>query len=423
MADADEIITQAKEELERERELLRPVAEFFHDHEGEMFERYEAVDALIEADGIPSTDERLLHKVTNNLASDSVDPVQSVVTDDGKYIGVIEYDEHDYWYEYVESDDVRGRQNVGICAQCVKEAENDADVAKGIGTTKELAQRVRSHYRDEHTESPDNVSTGATLVSGTTIGGNTAIHTGNDGVGSNLDADTARGTDSSGLVRPGVTYEVSDESGLVLKQFTQPCVVAFGVDTDSNSSVWTTDEFANSIYEHRQDGTVLSKFSSPSDNPRGIEFDSNDSIWHADYTSGSVYQLDKSGGIQQGFSSPAGTATGVGLDGAESIWHTDSGADSIYKLDKSGSIQKTIASPDLTVQGITVDSEGCLWHISNGGSTGYKTLTTGRVLKSFNVPDSDSGGLGSENDCLWTASDSADSIYKLLSDALSLTQG
>lgn len=211
MADAQDIIEQAKAEKERERELLRDVAEFFHEHEGELFERYEAVSKLTEADSISSDDERLLHRVVGNLAADRVDPVQNVVKDDAKYIGVIEYAEHDYWYEYVEHDDVHGRVNVGVCAQCVQDADNDAQVAKGVGTTEELSEKIRDHYDAEHSEDPESVETGATLVAGTTIAGNSAIHSANDGVGSGLDADLYRGGGISNLVRPGINYSISED--------------------------------------------------------------------------------------------------------------------------------------------------------------------------------------------------------------------
>lgn len=216
MVDAQVILDQAKEQREEKQELLRPVAEFFHDHEGELFERYEAVEALVADDSISSSDERILHRVVGNLASDRVDPVQNVVRDDAKYVGVLDYAEHDYWYEYTEVNDVHGRMNVGVCAQCVQEANNDAQVARGCGTTEELSERIRDHYEEEHSEEPESIETGATLVSGTTIAGNTVIHSGNDGQGSGLDADTFRNTEATGLVRTGVNYSIIESGGNII---------------------------------------------------------------------------------------------------------------------------------------------------------------------------------------------------------------
>jgi hypothetical protein len=258
MVDAEQIIEQAEAEREKMQSLLRPVAEFFHSHEGELFERYEAVDALVADESIPSDDERALHKVVGNLAADRVDPVQNVVRGSDKYVGVLEYEEHDFWYEYVEVDDVHGRMNVGVCAQCVKEADSDAEVAKGVGTTEELDERIREHYSDEHSESPSEIETGATLVSGTTIAGNEAIHSGNNGAGSGLDADTVQGNDSTVFVNFGNTY------------------------SKSTTSV----------------ASVLSQFASPSSSPRGIGLDSSDSLWHADDDATSIYQLTISEKIQ-----------------------------------------------------------------------------------------------------------------------------
>lgn len=215
MVQAEEIIEQAEEEREEMQSLLRPVAEFFHSHEGELFERYEAVSKLVADESIPSDDERTLHRVVGNLSADRVDPVQNVVRDSAKYVGVLEYEEHDFWYEYVEVDDVHGRMNVGVCAQCVKEADSDAEVAKGIGTTEELDEKIREHYSAEHNESPSEIQTGATLLSGTTVSGNAVIHSANDGLGSGLDVDTIRGKDFSSFVKFGNLYSKTESGGQI----------------------------------------------------------------------------------------------------------------------------------------------------------------------------------------------------------------
>jgi hypothetical protein len=321
MVDAEQIIEGAEDQRQEKQDLLRPVAEFFHDHEGELFERYEAVSKLTTADSVPSSDKRTLHQVVGNLAADRVDPVQNVVRDSAKYVGVIDYGEHDYWYEYVEVDDVRGRQNVGVCAKCVKEADNDAQVAKGIGTTEELADRIEDHYSDEHSESPESVETGATLVSGTTIAGNNAIHSANDGVGSGLDADTFRGREP----------DFSQDAGGVQSQFASPSNYPRGIGLDSSDCIWNSDNNAGSIYEINQTGTVQSGFASPSSDPCGVGLDSSDCIWHAD-DSASIYEINQTGTVQSQFASPSSNPRGVGLDSGDCIWNADNNADSIYEI-------------------------------------------------------------------------------------------
>jgi len=57
----------------------------------------------------------------------------------------------------------------------------------------ELVAGIHQHYEQAHDSVPEDVETGATLASGTTIGGNSAFHQGNDGSGSGLTADTLRG--------------------------------------------------------------------------------------------------------------------------------------------------------------------------------------------------------------------------------------
>src|SRR6056297_1411955 len=100
----------------------------------------------------------------------------------------------------------------------------------------------------------DEVSTGATLTSGTTVGGNEVYHLGNDGQGSGLDAEFVQG---SAPIQTGVPY------------------------------VWETVSESTG-----NQGAILSQFASPSSSPQGIGLDSSDSIWHADSNPDFIYQLD-----------------------------------------------------------------------------------------------------------------------------------
>jgi hypothetical protein len=90
----------------------------------------------------------------------------------------------------------------------VTQAESDAEVAHataGEGTVPaeaawgELCATVEDHYAAEHDVEPSEVKVGASLASGTTISGNTAFHSGNDGVGSGLDADSLEGKEPGDL--------------------------------------------------------------------------------------------------------------------------------------------------------------------------------------------------------------------------------
>jgi len=418
MVQAEQIIEQASAEREEMQSLLRPVAEFFHEHEGELFEKYEALEELAQADSVPSEDERLLGRVMGNLAADRVDPVQSIVRDSDKYIGVVEYAEHDYWYEYVEVDDVHGRMNVGVCAKCVSEASSDANVAKGVGTTEELSERIEAHYSAEHNASVEEVSTGATLVSGTTIAGNSAIHSGNDGVGSGLDADTYRG--STNVLVEGEAYaETIAAAGATLSQFASPSGSPQGIGLDSSDSIWNADFSAESIYQLDQSGATLSQFASPSGIPTGIGLDSSDSIWHADRLADSIYQLDQSGATLSQFASPSGFPQGIGLDSSDSIWHSDDtfDDDSIYQLDQSGATLSQFASPSSIPRGIGLDSSDSIWHADASAKSIYQLDQSGATLSQFASPSSNPTGIGLDSsDSIWHADFSADSIYQLTSN-------
>ncbi|MFB6207985.1 MAG: hypothetical protein ABEJ69_01405 [Candidatus Nanohaloarchaea archaeon] len=420
--DADKVIQKAEKQREAREELLRPAAEFFHEHEGKLFERYEAVEELekhleeedvLPLEGYEGDTERLLHRVIANLASDRVDPVQNVVRENAKYVGVLDYAEHDFWYEYVEVDDVHGRMNVGVCAQCVKEADNDAQVAKGVGTTEELESKIRQHYDDEHSESPESVETGATLVSGTTIAGNTAIHSGNDGVGSGLNADTFRGTEASKFVRTGVNYVISEPFGLVQSKFASPSNRPYGLGVDSTDCIWNADVGASSIYELNQSGTVLSKIASPSGGPTGVGIDSTDCIWNADNGANSIYELNQSGTVQSGFASPSSAPDGVDADSSDCIWNADNASNSIYELNQSGTVQSGFASPSSAPQGLGVGSGDCIWNADYNDSI-YQLDQSGTVTSKFTTPSSGGFGVGLDSsDCIWHANRLADSIYKI----------
>jgi len=270
----------------------------------------------------------------------------------------------------------------------------------------------------------DEVTTGATLDTNTTVGGNTAFHLGNDGQGSGLDAETVDGSDvavtgdnwtltkesdalgtvKSGFASPGVPYGVGvaqfgniwhgtfedciyelSESGDVLTQFASPCGRPFGVGLDSSDSLWVTTSNTDSIHELTQSGNDLGGFSSPSQAPYGVGVDSNDCIWNTDATSAtpSIYQLTQQGNIEGQFASPSEEPRGIDFDSSDCLW-VGINSTSIYKMNKSGTIQTQFKTPSNLVQGVGVDGSDSLWVASNGSDSIYE-ITSGSETYSLNT--------------------------------------
>jgi hypothetical protein len=205
--DATEIIDEADEQLGEWQEYLRPAAEYFHENEGKLFERREALDAICTKLNI---EKRLAQSVVSGLVGDTVDPVIQVPKEGSRYVGVVEYEEFDGAYGYVSFHDSLGKRRRVICQKCVNEATVDTEVTHATAgdpkgsfgksaSYEELVAGIHEHYDNAHDVVPSDIETGASLASGTTIGGNTAFHAGNDGDGSGLDADTVDGNEASNL--------------------------------------------------------------------------------------------------------------------------------------------------------------------------------------------------------------------------------
>jgi len=210
--DPDEILTGAETELQEVQDSIRAAANWFHEHEGKMFERREAVDLLQEHLDVR---EKLAQRLVSNLVSDTVDPVVQATNDSGRFVGVVEYDEYDGVYTYLDYHDVFGKRKRAVCVQCVKEAtvdtevthatENDPNGSFSSGASYEqLVTAVHNHYEQEHNVVPQDVETGASLATNTTIGGNTAFHQGNENL---INADEVDGYD--------VQKNGSDTSGVI----------------------------------------------------------------------------------------------------------------------------------------------------------------------------------------------------------------
>jgi len=220
MKDANTIIEESVSQRKEVYSHLREAADFFHEHEGTFFERGEAIAQL--SDEL-SIEQDIAGQVIAELVGDIVDPVVLSAVDGEKYVGVVEFEEFDGAYGYVDYHDVRGPDKRVVCQQCVNEASLDTQVAHATagdpsGTVAsgadydELLDIVHEHYADSHEVVPKDVSTGATLASGTTIGGNESWHAGNDGSGSGLDADVLQGNDPSSFASDNHGNEAHAES-------------------------------------------------------------------------------------------------------------------------------------------------------------------------------------------------------------------
>lgn len=198
---ATEVLDTAEAEQSRIYDHIRDAADWFHDHEGEMFERDEARDRL--ADDI-NVDDDVAQSLIAELVGDTVDPIVQARANGIKYVGVAEFKEFEGAYGYLDYDDVMGKRKRVVCQQCVNEAEYDNQVTHATAgdpngtfgsndSYSDLLEGVHDHYEDAHSVIPSEVKTGASLASGTTIGGNTSWHAGNDGGSSGLDADTVDG--------------------------------------------------------------------------------------------------------------------------------------------------------------------------------------------------------------------------------------
>jgi len=174
--------------------MTREIATWFHDSVGELFTEEET----------PFSREEI-----TQLINDSVEPVQQLNVDGERYYGILSYDEYDGWYEYTRWDDTIGELSVGVCAACVKECDSADAVARTLGEETDTARhKFDQHYEEAHDARPSEVTTGATLLSGTTINGNEAIHVGMDGNGSGVDADLVRGGEA---LETGVSYSFTED--------------------------------------------------------------------------------------------------------------------------------------------------------------------------------------------------------------------
>lgn len=193
-ADPAEIIEEADRRREESTAHAEQTLTYFIEEVDGLLPRQTVIDRL---QGYLDVDEVGARNALAQVVGDVVDPVQQVPTGDERYVGIIDLHEYEDEgaYGYVHYSDRFGRRNRVVCAQCVQEKELDENVAhatQGEGTSPEnadwqdLLDTVTGHYADAHDTAPDSVEIGASLVSSTTMGGNTAWHDGNVSGGSNI---------------------------------------------------------------------------------------------------------------------------------------------------------------------------------------------------------------------------------------------
>lgn len=187
--DPDEVIGQAGEEQRQRSGWARDALRWFleNDRLGELYPRGEAVVGISTHLDV---DEETANNVISALVGDIVDPVQQVMADGERYVGIIDYRvyEDEGAYGYVDYDDRLGKRARVVCARCVEEHTLDEHIThatQGEGSSSAdaswevLLNKVTSHYAKEHDHGPEEVEPGASLLSGTTISGSTAWHDGN----------------------------------------------------------------------------------------------------------------------------------------------------------------------------------------------------------------------------------------------------
>lgn len=202
----DELTSRAKQQQEETSTLAGEIVRWFiqEKHLGEMYQKENVIQRLSEYTSSP------VDKARNGLQSvigDIVDPVQQIVVDGDRYVGAIEYIEFEDSgaYGYIHFDDRLGKRKRVVCAKCVQEEtldENVVHATQGQGssdidaTWDGLVNKVKAHYNRSHDSQPEEIYPGASLVSGTTIGGNTAFHQGNEG---SIDAGASDHSELSGI--------------------------------------------------------------------------------------------------------------------------------------------------------------------------------------------------------------------------------
>ena len=171
---AEKVINKSSEEREELYKQIRGAAKYFHQKEGKMFTQKEASKTLQKKLDIKPNQ---ANQLITELVEDKVDPVIQIKNSKGTFVGVTEYREFEGAYGYLDYHDIKGKRKKVVCAQCVQKTEKHSKpfytTAKKPETKyKQLVDKIKKHYKKQHTKQPKRVKTGATLAAGTTIAGN-----------------------------------------------------------------------------------------------------------------------------------------------------------------------------------------------------------------------------------------------------------
>lgn len=443
MHDPQEIIDRADAVREDVLEHAESGLQFFLEGERGLYEYQDAVEGLRERWGFTEqhgmTAQQRVRRITNHLVEDEVDPVQRVPTPETDYVGVVNYQEHDWWYEFTEYNDVFGSLRRGVCAICIHDSDVDSQPFTRHtgkhgepplpGDDVELAEVLQEHREEEHADvDVDELEIGATLASGTTVGGNTAIHGGNQsdfnveafgtaGTASQVPKATAAGGLTMGTAGGGVQFSSVYNRTLWSPPWQTPGSGPAGVTTDTDNCVWHTDQNTNNIYKIDGDGSVITSFSAPGSNSRGVAYDQtrNGSIWNTDKGTGSTYRLDQTGSVITSFSAPQpGNENGITVDSTGSFWHSENRSagtlDCIFKTDSTMSTIASFQSPSQNLTDLDVDSNDCIWLVESGNNHIYQVDDTGSQITSFSAPSANAWGVGlaSGFDSVWISDRAGD---------------
>jgi hypothetical protein len=188
--DIDSIVNQAQEEQQSVTDLAQQTVDWFIS-DSRIGNAYPIEEATQELSKYLDVGYHEASRAISSVVGDIVDPVQLITLSDGKYVGVFEYNVYSESgaYGYIHYDDKFGKLKRVVCAKCVQDHildENVIHATQGLGTASDdaswtnLIDKIEQHYDNAHEAHPKDIEPGAALVSGTTISGNTAFHTGNE---------------------------------------------------------------------------------------------------------------------------------------------------------------------------------------------------------------------------------------------------
>lgn len=174
-----------------------------------------------------------------------------------------------------------------------------------------------------------------------------------------------------------------------------------GVGIQSNGCLWIADNAGpDRIRKLTQDVSEVTSFVATGE-PYGLDLDSEDSIWFVAEDVDSVYKYDDTGSRLSAFSLSPPTvqgATGLGITSDDCIWIAmqTSTYGYIYEYNTAGSTISSFQTPSDDPHGVSADFEDCIWNVDYNTGSVYQLTQTGSEISSFGGPIGDPAGLGHE---------------------------